>query len=174
MAATERAAPARLPTPALAATAAAVTALTGEAAAASPVDPGRRCSTCLVVEDEAMIRMLVCELLEEAGFAVAAAGDAAAALGAFLAAPADQPWVLVTDINLGPGADGVALAAAARRLRPGLPVVYVTANPDRVAAARRGSPDDRVVAKPFDSEALVRTVVDAAAAAGAGRPRSDQ
>jgi CheY-like chemotaxis protein len=81
--------------------------------------------------------------------------------------------VLVTDINLGPGTDGLALAAAARRVRPGLPVVYVTANPERVATARRGGAVDRVVAKPFAPDALVRTVVGAAAAA-AGRPRSEQ
>jgi CheY-like chemotaxis protein len=171
MAVVERA-PACAPMPALASAAAAVAARAGEAVAGSPVDPGRRCSTCLIVEDEPLIRMMVCDLLEDAGFAVAAAGDADDALGAFLAAPADQPSVLVTDVNLGPGADGLALAAAARRLRPGLPVVYVTANPERVAAARRRGPDDRVVAKPFDSDALVRAVT--AAAAAAGRSRSEQ
>jgi CheY-like chemotaxis protein len=74
--------------------------------------------------------------------------------------------VLVTDINLGPGSDGVALAAAARRLRPGLPVVYVTANPDRVADRRFG-PYERLVPKPFDADALVREVIGAAAVAGA-------
>ena len=72
----------------------------------------------LVVEDEALIRMLVCDLLEEAGFACAETADAAEAL-ALLDAGLCKPEVLVTDYNLGPGLDGKALArGAAAPARP--------------------------------------------------------
>jgi CheY-like chemotaxis protein len=120
--------------------------------------------SALVVEDEPLIRMMVCDLLEDAGFAVAEAADSAEALGALVAASDGRPSVLVTDINMGHGPDGLVLADAARRVRPGLPVVYVTACPERLAGRRFG-PDERLLAKPFDPDALVREVVGLAAAA---------
>jgi CheY-like chemotaxis protein len=104
------------------------------------------------------------DILQDAGFTVAEAGDAAEALGALVAASEGYPSVLVTDISMGQGSDGLVLAAAARRVRPGLPVVYVTANPERLAGRRFG-PDERLLAKPFDPDALVREVVSLAGAA---------
>ena len=107
----------------------------------------------LVVEDEALIRMLVCDLLEEAGFLCTEAGDAEEAL-ALLDAGLCRPDILVTDFNLGPGMDGKALAQQVLRRLPGLPVTYVTGNPecfeDRPLAV-----SERLVAKPFASADLV-------------------
>jgi two-component system OmpR family response regulator len=120
--------------------------------------------SALVVEDEALVRMMVCDILQDAGFAVAEAGNAAEALGALVAASDCHPSVLVTDIGMGKGLDGLVLAAAARRVRPGLPVVYVMANPERLAGRRFG-PDERLLAKPFDPDALVREIVNLAGAA---------
>ena len=110
----------------------------------------------LVVEDEAVIRMLVCDLLEEAGFACTEAADAAEAL-AILDAGLCRPEVLVTDYNLGPGLDGKALAREALRRLPGIPVAYVTGNPecfDRHSL----KPWERLVAKPFAGDDLVAAV----------------
>jgi CheY-like chemotaxis protein len=136
---------------------------------ASAADAGY---SVLVVEDEALLRMMVCDILQDAGFTVAEAGDAAEALGALVAASEGYPSVLVTDISMGQGSDGLVLAAAARRVRPGLPVVYVTANPERLAGRCFG-PDERLLAKPFDPDALVREVVSlAGAAARAPTPAS--
>lgn len=63
----------------------------------------------------------------------------------------------MTDFNLGPGLNGRALAAEALARLPDLAVVHVTANPDCLLnhALR---PREQVIAKPFQSEALVRTV----------------
>jgi CheY-like chemotaxis protein len=108
-------------------------------------------SRLLLVEDDPLLRMTLAEVLGEAGFAVLEAEDAESALG-LLAAP-DDVALLLTDINL-PGADGFALARAARRLRPGLPVVYASGRltePD----PRRARPDAPFLAKPFNVSAAL-------------------
>jgi CheY-like chemotaxis protein len=112
----------------------------------------------LLVEDDPLVRTTLAEALTEAGFEVLEAEDAESALR--MVAEHDDLAALLTDINL-PGADGFALARAARRLRPGLPVVY--------ASGRIGEPDPRravpraaFLAKPFSLssavEALDRTI----------------
>ena len=108
----------------------------------------------LLVEDDPLLRMTLAEVLGEAGFAVLEAEDAESALG-LLAAHADLA-LLLTDINL-PGADGFALARAARRLRPGLPVVYASGRltePD----PRRALPDAPFLAKPFSVAAALNAL----------------
>src|SRR3712207_2730154 len=77
----------------------------------------------LLVEDDPLVRTTLAEALGDAGFEVLEAEDAESALG--MIAAHDDLAVLLTDINL-PGADGFALARAARRLRPRLPVVYAS------------------------------------------------
>ncbi len=109
----------------------------------------------LVVEDEPLIRMLICDLLEEEGCACADAADADDAL-----AMLDAGWcphILVTDYNLGPGPDGVMLAAEAMQRLPDLPVVYVTGNPECVTE-RPLSRLERVVAKPFVPAHLIAAI----------------
>ena len=70
----------------------------------------------LVVEDEPLIRMHLCDLLEEAGFECEEAGNAAQAIA--LLEDGWLPEILVTDFNLGPGPDGADLAAEALRRLP--------------------------------------------------------
>ncbi|ATY33813.1 response regulator [Sphingomonas psychrotolerans] len=87
----------------------------------------------LVVEDEAMIAWMVETMLEEMGFrsiAIAATGDQAIAL-----AGSTPPGLIVTDINLGPGLDGIAAAAAIRAERPA-PVIFITGYAGAEAYAR--------------------------------------
>ncbi len=124
----------------------------------------------LVVEDEPAIRVLLCDLLEGAGLDVEDAGDAESALEILSALEEDRKrcGVLVTDVNLGKGLDGVALAAVAQRRVPGLPVLYVTASPERVpdrGAAPR--PRERVLGKPFANAELVAAVRGLASSAAA-------
>ena len=105
----------------------------------------------LLVEDDRLLRMTLAEALTEAGFTVVEAEDAESAL--CLVASRDDLDLLLTDIDL-PGADGFALASAARRLRPGLPVVYASG---RLSGAdpQRALPGAPFLAKPFSlSEAL--------------------
>jgi CheY-like chemotaxis protein len=72
----------------------------------------------LVVEDECLIRMLVCNLLEEAGYVCIEAASAIEAL-ALLDSKLCRPALLVTDFNLGLGPNGQMLATeAVRRMVP--------------------------------------------------------
>lgn len=110
--------------------------------------------TLLLVEDDPLVRMTLAEVLAEAGFAVLEAESAEAALD--LVAARDDLALLLTDINL-PGADGFALARAARRLRPQLPVVYASgrlSEPDP-ARALPGAP---FLAKPFSVSSALATL----------------
>lgn len=112
----------------------------------------------LVVEDECLIRMLVCNLLEEAGYICIEASNAIEAL-ALLDSKLCHPALLVTDFNLGPGLNGQTLAREVVSRIPSLPIVFMTGNPEafdhypfRV--------DEKLVAKPFAGSDLV-TRVDA-------------
>jgi CheY-like chemotaxis protein len=98
----------------------------------------------LIVEDEFLIRMMLCEALGEAGFEVIEAATGDEALRALAAHP--QLRLLLTDIQLPGGADGRAVARAAREAAPGLPVIYMTGRPDSLLAT--ASPHDAVIAKP--------------------------
>ena len=110
----------------------------------------------LVVEDEALIRMSICDLLEEAGFACAAAANAREALA--LLDGGLLPGILVTDFNLGPGLNGRALSTEALAMLPDLAVVHVTANPECVLEHGL-RPRERVIAKPFEADELVQAVL---------------
>lgn len=112
----------------------------------------------LVVEDEPLIRMHLCDLLEEAGFECGEAGSAAQAIA--MLEGGWRPEILVTDFNLGPGPDGADLAAEALRRLPGLRVVYATGNPECLAG-RGCRPTDRILAKPFTAAELIEAVGEA-------------
>jgi two-component system, OmpR family, response regulator len=109
----------------------------------------------LVVEDEPLIRMSVCDLLEEAGFTCTEAASAREALA--LLDGGLRPAILVTDFNLGPGLNGRALSTEALARLPDLAVVHVTANAD--CLLEHGlRPCEQVIAKPFQADDLVRCV----------------
>ena len=105
----------------------------------------------LVAEDEAMLRMLVVEMLEEAGFPVFEAGDGLEALELLKANP--QIALLVSDIKM-PRMDGYALVAAGLAFKPELKVLlmtgYAQAPPSQLFKAR----DIQILYKPFNLEKL--------------------
>jgi CheY-like chemotaxis protein len=100
----------------------------------------------LVVEDEELISEMIGEALSDSGFDVCVAADAHEALEHL--AEGFEPDVLFTDINLPGDMDGSLLAFAARRLRPGLPVVYASAAFDAVNNIRT-VPGSVFVPKPY-------------------------
>ncbi|MDE2240281.1 MAG: response regulator [Rhodospirillales bacterium] len=115
----------------------------------------------LVVDDEPTVRMLVVETLEEYGYAIFEAEDAASALD-ILKAPG-RIDLMVTDITL-PGQNGCDLAKEAKRLRPELKVLFMTGyaqNLDTHVSTKPAGAD--IIVKPFSLEALakkVRAVID--------------
>ncbi len=78
----------------------------------------------LVVEDECLLRTLMVELFEDAGFAVADVANAADAI-AVLEARADISLV-VTDVQMPGAMDGLRLAAAVRDRWPPVGVIIVS------------------------------------------------
>lgn len=110
----------------------------------------------LVVEDESLIRMSICDILEEAGLACVDTGSARDALALLDAGL--RPVVLVTDYNLGPGLNGWALATEALARLPDLAVVHVTANADCLQEHPL-RPREEVLAKPFEVADLVQAVL---------------
>ncbi|WP_431267320.1 response regulator [Dankookia sp. P2] len=110
----------------------------------------------LVVEDEPLIRMSICDLLEEAGFACVEASNAREALA--LLGAGLRPAILMTDYNLGPGMNGRALALEALARLPGLAVVHVTANADYLLEHGLQAAE-QVIAKPFNAATLVGTAL---------------
>jgi DNA-binding response OmpR family regulator len=78
----------------------------------------------LVVEDDAMIREIVCEALEDADFEVLLAADTHAALEVLdRGAPIAAAFV---DIDLGDKGGGYVVARHGREVCPGLAVIYTS------------------------------------------------
>lgn len=82
----------------------------------------------LLVDDDDYFRDVLASLLREAGFQVHAASDDRTAMA--LLAAENSPRLLLTDVNLGAGLDGLAVALHARARQPDLPVIYMTGRPD--------------------------------------------
>lgn len=112
----------------------------GPAAAPRAGEPIR----VMVVEDEFLIRTVIVEQLEDAGFAVVEAADGEQAL-AILRRDTDL-HVLLTDIRMPGEIDGWQLGRAARGLVPALRVIYVTGYSDAVPDLEEG---ERIIAKPY-------------------------
>jgi DNA-binding NtrC family response regulator len=118
----------------------------------------------LLAEDDALVREALAETLTDAGLIVAAAASAEDALRIAEAEPAPPPSVLVTDVDLGAGMDGHALAGACRRRWPALAVVVISGEPDNFRARDPG-PRGVFLAKPLRPAQLVRQVLGWVAAA---------
>jgi PAS domain S-box-containing protein len=96
----------------------------GASTPALPVSAPAESYTILVVEDEAPVRSTVRRQLETLGHRVLIAETAAAALP--ILRGADAPDVLLTDVVLGTGMNGIDLAEAARVIKPGIPVIFMS------------------------------------------------
>jgi DNA-binding NtrC family response regulator len=108
----------------------------------------------LLVEDDDLIRDILGEALHEAGLDTVRSATAELALELL---NNEVPRVMVTDINLGAGMDGLALGREARQRHPGLPIVYISG---RYAAVSGLRPDERFLPKPFPASALLKTIAE--------------
>ena len=127
------------------------------AASAAPVILASIPRTILVVEDEVDVRTIVRRQLESLGHRVLVAEAATEAL--LLIQGPGAPDVLLTDVVLKTGMNGIDLAQAARAARPGLPVIFMsgyTAVPEAQQRIRdTGAP---LLSKPFTTPQLERAV----------------
>jgi CheY-like chemotaxis protein len=110
----------------------------------------------LVVEDEHTVRNLVVEVLRELGYHPLEAEDGAGGL-ALLERPG-RIDLLVTDVGL-PGLNGRQLADAARELRPGLKVLFMTGYAEN-AAMSEGFLEHGMglITKPFPVQSLATRI----------------
>ncbi len=114
---------------------------------------GRR---VLVVEDEPLLREAVSEALAQEGFRVTEAACADEAAG--LIDRAHGFDLLLTDVHMPGGLDGIGVAARARARQPGLPVVVATGR--RGSEARVGAlgPRCALVMKPYGLHAILDAI----------------
>ena len=110
----------------------------------------------LVIEDEASVRELVIEVLDDLGYRALEAADGPAGLRLLQAG--ERIDLLVTDVGL-PGMNGRQVAEAARALRPGLKVLFITGYAENAALANGFlEPGMELMVKPFAVEALAARV----------------
>ena len=109
----------------------------------------------LVVEDEAIIRSVMVEVLIDAGFQVDEADNSDDALKLL---DEDGYRLLVTDVHMPGDLDGIDLAGHAQNHKPPLPVVFVSGRPDVYARLRETGLKGLALAKPFPLEKLVAAV----------------
>ena len=119
--------------------------------------------TILVIDDEPTMRMLVSEVLIDAGYTLIEAGDGPSGLHVLTSErPID---LLITDVGLPGGMSGRQVADAARALRPSLKVLFITGYAEDAAiGAGRLEPGMEVLTKPFPMAALsdrVRVILNA-------------
>jgi CheY-like chemotaxis protein len=119
-------------------------------------EDGRR-ATVLVVEDEVLVQMLVLEVLDDLGIDALEANDAPSALQILRSDAAVD--LLVTDVGL-PGMNGRDLADAAREVRPGLRVLFVTGYADRAQAGEFEGEGMDMIVKPFNLDQLSGKITD--------------
>jgi CheY-like chemotaxis protein len=116
----------------------------------------------LVIEDEPIIAMDLRQLIESCGHRVV--GIAASENEAVRLAAARKPGLILADVNLGAGGDGVNAIERIQQLMR-VPVIFVTAYPERLLTAERVEPAF-VIAKPFEPLALAIATYQAVHAGG--------
>ncbi len=105
----------------------AATAIVAPPALPPPV-PAR--ARLLLVDDEAMVRNILAEEMEAAGYGMLAAASGEAALA--LLAAGEPVDLLITDLSM-PGMDGLALIREVRLRRAGLPAILLTGHATNAA-----------------------------------------
>lgn len=115
--------------------------------------------TILVVDDEAFVRMLVVDVLEDLGYSAIVAGDGPEGLKVLRSDARID--LLITDVGLPGGMNGRQVADAARELRPGLKVLFITGYAE-TAVLNHGhlDPGMQALTKPFEMSVLAKRIQD--------------
>jgi PAS domain S-box-containing protein len=116
-------------------------------------DPAAAAAYVRVVEDDPLVRTVVARELVTQGYRVAEAPDGEAALERL--AHTREPFdLIITDLAM-PHMDGRELAERAERIRPGLPVLFMSGHPDETARRTLLETDRPYLQKPFTPEELL-------------------
>ncbi len=104
----------------------------------------------LIVEDEALVALMMEEILTGAGFPVCGLADTPAL--ALALAREHAPDLAVVDVRLAGGGDGIALAETLAAESP-IGILFATGNPGEVRARARAG--QGCLAKPFEASWLI-------------------
>jgi PAS domain S-box-containing protein len=118
--------------------------------------------TVLVIDDEEPIRMLITDVLQEAGYRVLRAADGPTGLRVLDSDTRIE--LLITDVGLPGGFNGRQVADAARAKRPDLKVLFITGYAENAVVGNGHlEPGMQVITKPFAIAALgarVREIIE--------------
>ncbi len=130
--------------------------------AAAETTPRGNGQTVLLVEDEMVLRVLVCEILEDGGYQVLDGGTPTRALE--VAETHSGPIHLVVSDVIMPEMSGPELSQRLLATRPQVRILYMSGYTDE-AIGHHGvlDPGTHFIQKPFTSDALLRKVSDALA-----------
>ncbi len=118
----------------------------------------------LVVEDEALIRLLVADALRDAGFAVVEAARADEALTYIEAG--GQVDLVFTDVHMPGFVNGLDLARQLRARFPSLPVIITSGN----LGPHLPDPPGVFIPKPYDPHRVLAVVCETLGLDPSGRP----
>ncbi len=129
-----------------------------------PLMQKKSAPSVLVVDDEALIRWSLTEMLGERGYSVTEAGDARMAVAAI--ETAEKPFdVVLLDYRL-PDSGDLRLLEKVRRLAPTSRVIMITAhNSPELAQGAAALGAYSVISKPFEVDSLAALVGEARRAA---------
>ena len=128
--------------------------------------PGER---ILVVEDSDMVRSYARSVLAGLGYEVTCVSDGAAAVARIDAG--ERPDLLLTDVLLADGMDGIKVAEQVLWRLPGLPVIYMSGYVEDIDIAKLNLDSQvNLLLKPFRRAELARMVRARLDGAGSDRP----
>jgi CheY-like chemotaxis protein len=132
-------------------------ALPDEAELETEAGPPGEGEVVLVIDDEPTIRMLVADLLTEAGYAAIEAADGPAGLKVLESNARID--LLITDVGLPGGMNGRQVADAARVSRPNLKVLFITGYAENAVIGQGQLSDGMfIMTKPFQMDLLAHRV----------------
>ena len=116
-----------------------------------------------MVDDEPTVRMLILDVLHDAGYGAIEAADGPSGLAVLRSDVRID--LLITDVGLPGGMNGRQVADAGRVLRPDLKVLFITGYAENAVVGNGHlDPGMAIITKPFAIEALgnkIREMIDA-------------
>ncbi|MGL3822947.1 response regulator [Sphingopyxis sp. R3-92] len=106
----------------------------------------------LMVEDEPLIQFIMGEALREAGYIILEAGDGEEALS--ILQSEDAVDLMVTDVRMPGGIDGLELVRRSKALSPGRPVIECSGH----LLADEAGPADAFLSKPYTARLLMAAI----------------
>ncbi len=115
--------------------------------------------TVLVIDDEPAVRLLMKDVLQDAGYRVLEAADGSVGFKIMQSNPRID--LLITDVGLPGGMNGRQVADAGRRIHPHLKVLFITGYAENAVVGNGHlEPGMQVMTKPFAVEDLANRVRD--------------